>query len=278
MVPEAEFTSYYGRPIVKALAVGGRHRRPTCSAGGLAAGSALIAAGADLTGRPHLRRTEPDRRAAALAVLRGGPRPRPREAVALPQHAARRQGDLADVGRHLDHHGLRDRAPGSPGRPRPCLLPPARRRGPIGAACRLADRLADRPAGLLRRRLSRRRWPPTPPSCSPTPRRRRGTRPTSELPFVFVGSRGRGLGRSGPDRRTGDETGPVRRLAVGGALLELVAEHRMERSMGITAEPLHTGRAGRLMRAAKALTAARCRRRPARGPEPRRPLSCPAPR
>jgi hypothetical protein len=52
------------------------------------------------------------------------------------------------------------------------------------------------------------------------------------------------------------ETGPVRRMALGGAVLELVMEHRMERTMGITAEPLHQGTAGRLMRAAKVLTVA----------------------
>jgi hypothetical protein len=33
-------------------------------------------------------------------------------------------------------------------------------------------------------------------------------------------------------------------------------EHRMEQSMGITAEPLHQGKAGRLMGAARALTLA----------------------
>jgi hypothetical protein len=35
------------------------------------------------------------------------------------------------------------------------------------------------------------------------------------------------------------EAGPARRLAVGGALLELAVEHKMEQAMGITAEPLH---------------------------------------
>ena len=51
------------------------------------------------------------------------------------------------------------------------------------------------------------------------------------------------------------ETGPARRLAAAGALLELAAERRMEARMGVTAEPLHTGTAGRLMRASQALTA-----------------------
>jgi hypothetical protein len=50
------------------------------------------------------------------------------------------------------------------------------------------------------------------------------------------------------------EAGPARRLAVGGALLELAMAHKMESAMGITAEPLHIGKAGRLMRASKALT------------------------
>jgi hypothetical protein len=52
------------------------------------------------------------------------------------------------------------------------------------------------------------------------------------------------------------EAAPARRLAVGGALLELAVEHAMERSMGLTAEPLHQGHAGQLMRASKALTVA----------------------
>jgi len=43
---------------------------------------------------------------------------------------------------------------------------------------------------------------------------------------------------------------------VGGALLELAAGQQMETSMGIAAEPLHTGRAGQLMRASKVLTGA----------------------
>jgi hypothetical protein len=52
------------------------------------------------------------------------------------------------------------------------------------------------------------------------------------------------------------QAGPARRLAVGGAVVELVAERIMERSMGMTAEPLHHDEAGRLMRAATVLTAA----------------------
>ena len=48
MVPEATFTSYYGRPIVKP-SPWEADIPAYLFAGGLAAGSSLIAAGADLT-------------------------------------------------------------------------------------------------------------------------------------------------------------------------------------------------------------------------------------
>jgi formate-dependent nitrite reductase membrane component NrfD len=55
MVPPADFRSYYGRPIVKA-AVWHHDIAAYLFTGGLAAGSALLAAGGDATGRPALRR------------------------------------------------------------------------------------------------------------------------------------------------------------------------------------------------------------------------------
>ena len=73
---------------------------------------------------------------------------------------------------------------------------------------------------------------------------------------MFVGSAAAASAGLGLITSPVAETGPVRRMALGGAVLELVMEHRMERTMGITAEPLHHGTAGRLMRAAKVLTVA----------------------
>ena len=66
-VPRAEFRSYYGRPILK---------KPAWNwmiaaylfLGGLSAGSAMLGAGADLTGRPALRRVS---RVGALASITG---------------------------------------------------------------------------------------------------------------------------------------------------------------------------------------------------------------
>jgi formate-dependent nitrite reductase membrane component NrfD len=77
-----------------------------------------------------------------------------------------------------------------------------------------------------------------------------------ELPFLFVGSAaaaGAGFGLvAGPL----GENEPARRMAVLGAMAELVASEVMERRLGMVAEVLHTGTAGRRLRVAKSLTAA----------------------
>jgi hypothetical protein len=51
------------------------------------------------------------------------------------------------------------------------------------------------------------------------------------------------------------EAGPSRKMAVAGAAIELAVVHRVENGHGIVSEPFHIGRAGTLMRAAKACTA-----------------------
>jgi len=77
-----------------------------------------------------------------------------------------------------------------------------------------------------------------------------------ELPFVFVGSAAAASGGFGMLMAPVSEAGPARKLAVAGAVAELVIEHRMEQSMGLSAEALHHGLPGRLMQASKILTAA----------------------
>ena len=67
MVPEAQFASYYGRNIVKPAPWG--HEIPAyLFLGGLAAGSALVAAGGEMTGRRELQRNG---RLIALGALGG---------------------------------------------------------------------------------------------------------------------------------------------------------------------------------------------------------------
>jgi formate-dependent nitrite reductase membrane component NrfD len=77
-----------------------------------------------------------------------------------------------------------------------------------------------------------------------------------ELPFVFCASAAAAAGGLGLIGSPVEQAGPARRFAAGGAVVELVAERLMEQSMGLTSEPLHSGRAGQLIRAATMLTAA----------------------
>jgi formate-dependent nitrite reductase membrane component NrfD len=247
MVPEATFTSYYGRPIVK----------PSpweadiplyLFAGGVAAGSSLIAAGADLTGRPALRRSGRLGAIAALSV----------SMVALVHDLGRPERFLnmlrvakvtspMSVGTWiLSTYGPFAGAVAAT--EVVSMLPERFRVGPLRLAA-----FVDRPAGLLAALFA-------PPVAAYTAVLLSDTATPSwhsaykELPFVFVGSAAAASAGLGLVAAPVGETGPVRRMALGGAVLELVMEHRMERTMGITAEPLHHGTAGRLMRAAKVLT------------------------
>ncbi|HSE72049.1 MAG TPA: NrfD/PsrC family molybdoenzyme membrane anchor subunit [Nocardioidaceae bacterium] len=249
MVPEAEFTSYYGRPIVKPSPWEADIPAYLFS-GGLAAGSSLLAAGGDLTGRPALRRTG---RLGALVALAFS-------MVALVH-------DLGRPARFLNMlRTVKLTSPMSVGTwilstygpfagaaaaaEVVDLLPVDRRRMPW----RLLS-LAGRPAGVVAALTA-------PPVAAYTAVLLADTATPSwhaaykELPFVFTASAAAASGGLAMLGAPTDQAGPARRLAVGGAAVELFAEWRMERSMGITAEPLHEGRAGTLMRASRVLTVA----------------------
>lgn len=248
MVPDATFTSYYGRPVVKA-APWAEDVPAYLFLGGLAAGSSLLAAGADLSHRPELRR------AGRLAALGG---------LSLSMLAL-----VHDLGRPSRfHHMLRVIKPTSPmsvgtwiltaygpgvaiaGAAELARLLPVQ----LGLVGRLLD-MAARPAGLAAAGIG-------PAVASYTAVLLTDTATPAwhdahrELPFVFVGSAAAASGGFGMLSAPLHEAGPARRLAVVGALAELVIEHRMEHSMGLSAEALHTGKPGNLMKASKALTAA----------------------
>ena len=249
MVPPAEFTSYYGRPVVKASPWEADIPAYLFS-GGLAAGSSLIAAGADLTGRPGLRRAG---RLTALGALGFS-------MVALVH-------DLGRPARFLNMlRTVKLTSPMSVGTWLLSLYAPF---AGTAAMAEMVDMLpgsrlptplrllaaTGRPAGLVAGLTA----PPVAAytavllSDTATPSWHEAYR---ELPFVFVGSAAAAAGGMAMLTSPLGEAGPARRMALGGAVAELVMEHRMEQSMGITAEPLHEGRAGRLMKAAKVLTAA----------------------
>ncbi|HSE09675.1 MAG TPA: NrfD/PsrC family molybdoenzyme membrane anchor subunit [Nocardioidaceae bacterium] len=249
MVPEAEFTSYYGRPVVKP-APWENDIPAYLFSGGLAAGSSLLAAGGDLNDLPALRRTG---RLAALGALGFSMAAlvhdlgRPERFVNMlrtmkltspmsvgtwilsiygPFAGAAAVGELAG------------------------MMPERRVRGPMKLL-----RGAARPAGLVAGLTA-------PPVAAYTAVLLADTATPSwnaayrELPFVFVSSALTASGGLGMVTAPPDQASPARRMAFGGAVAELIAEQRMERSMGITAEPLHQGRAGRFMKAAKVLTVA----------------------
>jgi formate-dependent nitrite reductase membrane component NrfD len=249
MVPDAEFTSYYGRQIVKP-SPWEADIPAYLFAGGLAAGSSLLAAGADLTGRPGLRRTG---RLGAIAALTFS--------MAALVHDLGRPERFVNMLRVvkvtspmsvgtwiLSTYGPFASAAAAAELVE--MLPPHRRMGLLRHVARLG-----RPAGVIAGVTA-------PPVAAYTAVLLADTATPSwheayrELPFVFVGSAAAASGGLGMLIAPTREVGPARNLAIGGAVLETIMERRMERSMGVTVEPLHTGRAGGLMRAAKSLTIA----------------------
>ena len=250
MVPSAEFRSYYGRPVLKAPVWG-----PAVPAylftGGLAAGSALLAAGADLTGRAGLRRAA--RLTAVGAVGASG--------FFL----------ISDLGRpERFHHMLRVAKPTSPMSMGTWILTAFGASAGVAAAGELGPWLPGRgPFGLARRSL------PgvgraaglaaagfAPALATYTAVLLADTASPSwheaypELPFVFAGGALASAAGAALVAAPVGEAGPARRFAVTGAALELAAAHRVETGHGLLSEPYRTGRAGRLLRAAWALTAA----------------------
>ena len=248
MVPPAEFTSYYDRPVVKASPWG-----PDIPIylflGGLAGGSSLLAAGAQLTGRPGLRRSS---RLTAMVAIGGS-------FVALVHDLGRpsRFHHMLRVAKVtspmsigtwiLSVHGPAAVTAGLSELPLPAwvpgllskrVLPVAGRVGAWVAAVAGAG-LASYTGVLL--------------ADTATPSWNAARR---ELPFVFVGSAAAAAGGMGMIGAPLVEAGPARLLALGGATLEVAASRRMESSMGLCAEPLHTGRAGRYERASTVLTVA----------------------
>jgi formate-dependent nitrite reductase membrane component NrfD len=247
MVAEVTFTSYYGRPILKAA--------PWASdvpaylfLGGLAGGSALLAAAADVTGRAALRRTG---RLGAFGAVAAS--------FALLIH------DLGRPMRFLNM--LRVAKPTSPMSVGTWILAVFAPVSAVAAAAELHRSLprpptglggflqaSARPAGLAAAAVGSAVASYTAVLIcdTATPAWHDGYR---EMPFVFVGSAATAAGGLGMLSAPVREAGPARRLAMAGALLEIAAQHRMESSMGMTAEPMRVTTAGIFIHTNKALTA-----------------------
>jgi hypothetical protein len=250
MVPPAEFRSYYGRPVVKAP-VWHHDIAAYLFTGGLAAGSALLAAGGDATGRPALRRAG---RVTALGAI-----------------LASTYFLVNDLGRPARfHHMLRVAKPTSPMSVGTWILTAFGTAAGAAAAAEAAPLLPER--GLLG--LARKLLPPigtagqygaavaAPALATYTAVLLADTATPSwhaaypELPFVFAGSALASGAAIGLIAAPADQAGPARRMAICGAALELYGVRRVETSKGILSEPYREGRPGRLLRAARALTVA----------------------
>ncbi|MFD0576702.1 NrfD/PsrC family molybdoenzyme membrane anchor subunit [Dactylosporangium darangshiense] len=231
--------SYYGRPILKKPVW--QHDIPAYFfTGGLAAGSALLAAGADLTGRPRTRR------AARLAAL---------GALGVSTYFL-----VNDLGRpERFHHMLRVAKPTSPmsvgtwmlsafgGAAGLAAAAEARPRGWTGRAGRLAGVGAAALAPGIATYTAVLIADTAAPSWHAA---------ADELPFAFAGSALASGAAVGLIAAPMSEGGPARTLAVTGVALELAATHRIETRLGLEGEPYRTGKAGRLLRAARALNLA----------------------
>ncbi|WP_225826196.1 NrfD/PsrC family molybdoenzyme membrane anchor subunit [Streptomyces naphthomycinicus] len=236
MVPDAEFASYYGLPVLnkptwKPLDIAGY-----LYLGGLAGASSLLAAGGQLTGRPGL--AAPAKLGAAGAVSLS---------LAALVH------DLGRPARFLNM--LRVFKPTSPmsvgswllAGYAPLALTAAAtevtgRYRPVGSAATVAaaflgPAVATYTAVLL--------------SDTAVPSWHEGYR---ELPYVFAGSAATAASGLALAAAPAAQAGPARRLAVLGAALELGAFRVMKRRMGLVAEPFEQGRPRLLLRAAELLT------------------------
>jgi hypothetical protein len=77
-----------------------------------------------------------------------------------------------------------------------------------------------------------------------------------ELPFMFGGSALTAASGLALVLAPVAQCGPVRRLAVAGAALELASAQRMESRLDLVGEPLREGRPGRMLKASRVLTVA----------------------
>lgn len=244
-VPRAEFRSYYGRQVLKTPVW--EWKVPAyLFAGGLSGGSALLAAGADLTGRPALRRAA---RVGALASIGAGmyflvaDLGRPERFLHMMRVA--KPSSPMSVGTWI----LMAYGPGAGLAAVTELMPGALQRSWLG---RLVG-WAARPAGLAAAATA-----PGVASYTAVLLSQTAVPAWHEahpyLPFVFTGSAAASGGGLGMLFAPVAEAGPARRLAVAGAGLEVAASRLLQRRLGLVAEAYTTGKAHRLREWAEYLT------------------------
>ena len=238
MVEEAEFTSYYGRPIIKPPVWKSPDVPLYLFLGGAAGSSSIMGAMADLTDRPVLTRN--------ARYVSGG------AAIASVVFLIH---DLGRPERFL--HMLRVIKPTSPLSIGSYILAPFSAAAGATAAVELLGwfprlkRFGGVVAALFGGPLATYTGVLFANTAVPS-----WHAAHKELPFVFGASGMAAGGGITMALSPIEEAGPSRKMAVAGAAIELAAMHRVETEFGIVSEPYHEGKAGRLLRAAKSCTAA----------------------
>ena len=247
MVPDAEFTSYYGRPVIKEPVWKPLDVPVYLFMGGLAGASSVLAAGSQLSGHRELART------AKVSAL-----------GAISLSAAALIHDLGRPGRFVNM--LRVFKPSSPMSVGSWLLAGY---GPVAGAAAVAEVTGILPAAGTAATLGAGLLGPAIATYTAAlicdtavPSWHAGYR---EMPYVFAGSAASAAGGLGLLTTRSADANPARHLAVLGAAVELVAKQQLIRRLAATpglessrglAEPYEAGRAGAVLRAAEVLTAA----------------------
>jgi len=237
MVPKATFSSYYGKPVLKAPVWESRDIAGYLFLGGLAGGSSLLAAGADLTGRTELGR-------AAKAGAFG----------AITLSLAALIDDLGRPARFVNM--LRVFKVTSPMSVGTWLVSGYTPAAGLAAATAFTGRLprlgAAATAGTALLGPAVASYTATLISDTAVPAWHDGYR---EMPFVFTGSAAMAAGGLGLLAAPTAESGLARNLALAGQVMEMLAFERMTRRMGMVAEPYRRGRGGAYIRIGQVLGA-----------------------
>jgi DMSO reductase anchor subunit len=242
MVPDAEFTSYYGRPVIKEPVWKVPDVPGYLFLGGLAGASSALAAGAQLSGYRELAKVA---KAGALGAIS-------LSAVAL-------VNDLGRPKRFVNM--LRVFKPSSPMSVGSWLLAVY---GPVAGAAAVSEVTGKLPTAGLAATLAAGLLGPGIATYTAAlicdtavPAWHQGYR---EMPYVFAGSAASAAGGLGLLAVRPRDAQPARDLAILGAAVELIAKRQLISRLTATegqslAEPYETGRTGAILRLAEFLTA-----------------------
>jgi hypothetical protein len=236
MVPPAEFTSYYGKPILNSPVWASPDIPGYLFLGGLAGAAALLGAGAQLTGRPALGKAAKTGAFGAGCV----------SVVALIH-------DLGRPARFLNM--LRVFKVTSPMSVGSWLLGGFVPAAGVAALCALTGRLprlgAAATAGSAILGPAVAAYTAALISDTAVPAWHDGY---PEMPFLFTGSGAMAAGGLGLLAAPPRENAPARFLALLGLALEASAFERMKHRIGMVAEPYDSGRGGAYIKAGQALS------------------------